>query len=231
MADRDAEIDDLIARRDIYDVLTRYSRALDRADVELMKTVYWPDGIDNHGVFNGNAAEFAEFIVREIQNWFEVTMHGLMNVHMGIKADVACTETYLFAYHKIRAEGRKHLWFALYADVRFDQARSNQSPLLFRWALSRQARTTRQRVADRAKSSIRACSPRSNPVGCAARPTWCSPTGRDQPCSIRISPSCATEATRSPERVNTVARASVRAEAATGLSITQSSQSSTRNGA
>lgn len=104
MAVTDEDIEDLIARRDIYDVLTRYSRALDRADVELMKTVYWPDGIDNHGVFNGNAAEFAEFIVREIQNWFEVTMHGLMNVHMEVDGDFASTETYLFAYHKVRQD-------------------------------------------------------------------------------------------------------------------------------
>jgi hypothetical protein len=104
MAVTNAEIENLVARRDICAVLTRYSRALDRCDVELMKTVYWPDGVDNHGVFNGNAAEFAEFIIREIQQWFEVTMHGLMNVHMEIDGDVACTETYLFAYHKVRAE-------------------------------------------------------------------------------------------------------------------------------
>lgn len=35
-------------------------------------------------------------------------MNGLMNVHMDIQGDVACTETYLFAYHKIcakKAEG------------------------------------------------------------------------------------------------------------------------------
>jgi len=117
MSVTDAEIDDLIARRDIYAVLTRYSRALDRADVELMKTVYWPDGIDNHGVFNGNAAEFAEFIVHEIQNWFEVTMHGLMNVHMEIKGDVACTETYLFAYHKVRAEKAQEIFGSRYMEM------------------------------------------------------------------------------------------------------------------
>ena len=111
---RDAALDDLIARRDVYEVLTRYSRALDRADAELMKTVYWPDGTDNHGVFNGNAAEFAEFIVREIQNWFEVTVHGLMNCHMEIAGDVACTETYLFAYHKVRADKALDIFGARY---------------------------------------------------------------------------------------------------------------------
>ena len=79
-----------------------------------MKSVYWPDGTDNHGVFNGNAAEFAEFIVREIQNWFEVTMHGLMNVHMEIEGDVACTETYLFAYHKVRADKANEIFGSRY---------------------------------------------------------------------------------------------------------------------
>lgn len=112
-----ADLEDLIARRDIYAVLTRYSRALDRADVELMKSVYWPDGVDEHGVFSGNAAEFAEFIIREIQNWFEVTMHGLMNVHMEIEGDVACTETYLFAYHKVRADKADDIFGSRYMQM------------------------------------------------------------------------------------------------------------------
>ncbi len=110
----DADIEDLVARRDIYAVLTRYSRALDRCDVELMKSVYWPDGTDAHGVFDGNAAEFAEFIVREIQEWFEVTMHGLMNVHMEIKGDRAATETYLFAYHKVREDKAEEIFGSRY---------------------------------------------------------------------------------------------------------------------
>jgi len=107
MAWTDADIEELIARKDVYAVLTRYCRALDRCDVELMKSVYWPDGIDDHGVYSGNAGEFAEFIIREIQNWFEVTMHAIMNVHMEIAGDVACTEAYLFAYHKVRGDKAK----------------------------------------------------------------------------------------------------------------------------
>lgn len=110
----DAEIEDLVARRDIYAVLTRYSRALDRCDVDLMRSVYWPDGTDSHGVFDGNAADFADFIVREIQEWFEVTMHGLMNVHMEIAGDRAATETYLFAYHKVRESKAQEIFGSRY---------------------------------------------------------------------------------------------------------------------
>ena len=103
----DAELQELVDRKRIYDVLTRYCRALDRCDVDLMRSVYWDDARDDHGVFNGGAQEFAEFIIREIQAWFEVTMHAIMNVHMELKDDVACTESYLFAYHRIRGDKRK----------------------------------------------------------------------------------------------------------------------------
>lgn len=102
MSELSAELQEVVDRQKIYDVLTRYCRALDRADVELMKTVYWPDGYDEHGVFNGNAEEFAEFIVEEIQNWFEVTQHAICNVHMELDGDVAYTEAYLLAYHRVK---------------------------------------------------------------------------------------------------------------------------------
>ncbi len=101
------ELQELIDRKRIYDVLTRYCRALDRCDVALMRSVYWDDARDDHGVFNGGAQEFAEFIIREIQNWFDVTMHAIMNVHMEFSGDVAFTESYLFAYHRVRGDRRK----------------------------------------------------------------------------------------------------------------------------
>lgn len=107
MAYRDSDVDELLSRQKVYDVLTRYCRALDRCDIDLMRSVYWEDGFDDHGVFSGNAAEFAEFIISEIQNWFEVTMHAIMNVHMEIDGGVACTESYLFAYHKVRGDKAK----------------------------------------------------------------------------------------------------------------------------
>ena len=103
----DAELQEIVDRKRIYDVLTRYCRALDRCDVDLMRSVYWDDAKDEHGVFNGGAQEFAEFIIREIQEWFEVTVHAIMNVHMELKDNIACTESYLFAYHRIRGDREK----------------------------------------------------------------------------------------------------------------------------
>jgi hypothetical protein len=107
-----ADVQELIDRQKIYHVLTSYCRALDRCDVELMKSVYWADGYDDHGVFAGNAQEFAEFIIRGIQEWFEVTQHAICNIHMELDGTVAHTEAYLIAYHKVAASpGKVEGWF------------------------------------------------------------------------------------------------------------------------
>ena len=103
----DADIQELLDRQKCYDVLTRYCRALDRADVDLMRSVYWEDGMDDHGVFKGNAHEFADFIIEEIQKWFEVTMHAICNIHMEYHGDIMYTESYLIAYHKVKADKEK----------------------------------------------------------------------------------------------------------------------------
>jgi hypothetical protein len=111
---RNAALEDLVARRDVYAVLTRYCRALDRADLPLMKTVYWPDGIDVHGIYEGNAHEFAEFIIREIQVYFEVGTHCLLNVHIDVAGDVATSESYLFSACRVRAEQAEGLFGSRY---------------------------------------------------------------------------------------------------------------------
>ena len=52
-----AELQELVDRQKIYHVLTSYCRALDRCDVELMKSVYWEDGYDDHGVFESQQGQ------------------------------------------------------------------------------------------------------------------------------------------------------------------------------
>ena len=50
--------DEWADRESIRDCLFRYSRAIDRCDMELLKTVYWPGAIDHHTGFEGTAEEF-----------------------------------------------------------------------------------------------------------------------------------------------------------------------------
>lgn len=44
----------------IQEVMQRYCRSADRNDPELMKTIFWDEGTDNHGMYSGTAKGFFE---------------------------------------------------------------------------------------------------------------------------------------------------------------------------
>jgi hypothetical protein len=92
--------DELAAR----EVLTRYARAIDRADLSLLKSVYWPDAHDDHIIFSGNAMDFADFIIPMLSEHTECTMHMLGNMWFQFHGDEMLAETYVQAYHRLRDE-------------------------------------------------------------------------------------------------------------------------------
>jgi hypothetical protein len=47
-SERDPELQTLLDRQAIHDVLMRYSRGLDRHDRKVLESVYWPDAVDDH---------------------------------------------------------------------------------------------------------------------------------------------------------------------------------------
>jgi hypothetical protein len=55
-------IEDLLDREKIRHNLTLYSRGMDRQDSEILASAYWPDGWDNHSIFVGLGADFAEWM-------------------------------------------------------------------------------------------------------------------------------------------------------------------------
>jgi hypothetical protein len=62
----EAKVQELLDKQEIYEVLMRYCRAIDRGDEPLMRSVYHPDGIDHHGIFDGKASDFCEFLLRRL---------------------------------------------------------------------------------------------------------------------------------------------------------------------
>jgi hypothetical protein len=129
------ELTELIDRQRIHAVLTTYCRALDRCDVDLMKTVYWEDARDEHGVFTGNAQQFAEFIIEGVRNWFEVGYHALCNVHIEFADEAtAHAETYMISYCKVAGSRERVLeWFGTtYLDQHAERvARGDGQDFLF----------------------------------------------------------------------------------------------------
>lgn len=68
----------LADREAIRDVAIRYCRGVDRLDVDVLKSAYWPDATDHHGDFVGNAHEFAEHCMTAHLRW-SWTMHKIFN--------------------------------------------------------------------------------------------------------------------------------------------------------
>jgi len=105
----------------IRDVAMRYSQGVDRLDPERMRSAYWPDAIDDHGVFNGNAWEFVDLCITSHHRWSS-TMHSISNhrVELGDDGRTATGEGYNVATRVRADEPVLETWYGRYLD-RYEQ--------------------------------------------------------------------------------------------------------------
>ena len=102
----------------IRQVAARYSRGVDRLDLATMQSAYWPDAIDDHGVYVGDAMAFCERVVASHAR-FESTMHCVMNHWIEVVDDVvAHGEVYNVTYLRSIVDGTPVLdtWWGRYVD-------------------------------------------------------------------------------------------------------------------
>ena len=96
--------------RDIRNVLYRYCRGVDRIDLELVRSCYWPGAYDDHGGFKGTVEEFLDWIARLLPR-NAVTTHMLSNILIEghpTNPDVARVETYGIAEHQTPGGPQAH---------------------------------------------------------------------------------------------------------------------------
>jgi hypothetical protein len=101
---------------DIREVARRYCRGVDRLDAECMKSAYWPEATDDHGVFVGNAHEFVEHCMVSHLAW-RSTLHCIFNHQIDLDPDGVHGrgEIYNVTYlHK--DDGSQDTWFGRYLD-------------------------------------------------------------------------------------------------------------------
>lgn len=99
----------------------RYAYGVDRLDADVMKSAYWPDATDDHGVFVGNAWEFCDRVVATHGSW-EWTMHTTFNHRVEIDAGgtSARGEAFNIAYLFDGENRRLSTWYGRYLD-RYEQ--------------------------------------------------------------------------------------------------------------
>ncbi len=91
-------------RQEIENVLGTYCRALDRLDVDLLKSVYHADGFDDHGSMKLNAHEFAKQVIEKLRGLCVYGMHTVTQTVIDVKGDTATSEAYYIGLHTVAAD-------------------------------------------------------------------------------------------------------------------------------
>lgn len=110
----------IIAREAIRDCIYRYCRGFDRADVALLRSAFWPDATDAHGVYNGSAAGFIDWAITKFET-IDVSIQQIHNILIDFREGGAAVESYVSGYqrqlnvagHKVQLDlkGRYLDWF------------------------------------------------------------------------------------------------------------------------
>jgi SnoaL-like domain len=104
-------------REQIRDTAMRYCHGVDRLDPDWMKSAYWPEAIDEHGSFSGNAHEFVDYCMPAHLRW-KWTMHSIYNHQIELGADGLHASGELYnVTHLCRVDtGAIDTWFGRYLD-------------------------------------------------------------------------------------------------------------------
>jgi hypothetical protein len=93
----------LIDKQEIYELLCRYTRGVDRFDEELVQSCFWPDAtavfpLTIDSVFKG---QYSDFLKIDVESWkpYTAQQHYLCNHLSEIKGDQALAETYQFSFY------------------------------------------------------------------------------------------------------------------------------------
>ncbi len=110
-------VQQLADREAIREVANRYSHGVDRLDGEWMRSAYWPEAVDDHGVFVGNAWEFVDRCMASHGRW-AFTMHSTTNHQIELGADgvTATGELYNVSYLMSADRTMINTWYGRYLD-------------------------------------------------------------------------------------------------------------------
>jgi hypothetical protein len=91
---RERKLQDLIDRQEIWDVVLRYARGIDRLDRDMVRSCYWDDAIDDHHAYVGGPDSFIDITFAGASATSVVQHHGVSNHNCEIDGDNAYGETY-----------------------------------------------------------------------------------------------------------------------------------------
>jgi hypothetical protein len=146
----------LLDKDAIWECALRYTRGLDRLDIDLFRSAYWPDASSCHGTVNGTVDDFLEWWL-PFQETREVGQHAVTNHWVEFDGtDAADAETYFLASIKSLDSDTVELLAGRYVDrfeKRGDEWRIKTRVLIFEWQATADASQMEERLAPNFKGS------------------------------------------------------------------------------
>lgn len=93
------QIDILVSRSLIEEVLLDYARGNDHADEALLRSCFWPESTHKHGGFDGTSMGFVDFAMRILPK-LKYCKHHITNVSVRVKGNRGFSECYYYAHHR-----------------------------------------------------------------------------------------------------------------------------------
>ena len=91
------QIQALVDKQSIYEVLVTYCRGVDRCDEDLIRSAFHEDSYDDHGYWKGPGHELAPFLADRLRNANSATTHSITNVLIELDGDLARSESQVHA--------------------------------------------------------------------------------------------------------------------------------------
>ncbi|MFZ1062221.1 MAG: nuclear transport factor 2 family protein [Acidimicrobiales bacterium] len=108
MTDRDDEIQELLDKQAVTELLTRYFRSVDRGDVATLRSCYLPGATEDHGgLWEGPAEQYVESIAASVTHPKSLTSHVLSNVLIELDGDAALVESYATTFARVKKDGER----------------------------------------------------------------------------------------------------------------------------
>jgi hypothetical protein len=111
MTDRDPEVQALLDKQAVREVVLRYCRGIDRHDRDLVRDCYWPEATDEHGSFTGSRDEYVAWIFDRVLPRYRMTYHFVGNVLIELDAAAphrARSESYGISWHRVDSDKPEH---------------------------------------------------------------------------------------------------------------------------
>jgi hypothetical protein len=101
---------ELLSKQEIHEALMRYCRGIDRCDVDLVLSAFHEDATDNHSGVVMPVGERVPSSIAAARTNVKSTDHYICNELVHIEGEVAGSEAYVIAHHRIEHEGRELDW-------------------------------------------------------------------------------------------------------------------------